>query len=66
MERQPMDWEKNIYKQCDQQGISFQNIQTDDTAQYQKRNNPIKKWTEELTYDPTIPPQGIHPEKTMI
>ena len=29
-------------------GISFQNIQTAHTASYQKTNNQIKKWAEDL------------------
>ena len=39
---------ENICKQSNQQGISLQNIQTAHTAQYQKSNNPIKKWAEYL------------------
>ena len=38
----------DICKQCDQQGLNFQNIQTAHTAQYQKTNNPIKNWAEDL------------------
>ena len=38
---------ENICKQCDQQGINFQNIQTAHTTQQQK-NNPIEKWAEDL------------------
>ena len=33
---------ENICKQCYQQGINFQNIQTVHTAEYQ-RNSPVKK-----------------------
>ena len=33
---------ENICKQCYQQGINFQNIQTAHTAQYQNNNDPIK------------------------
>ena len=40
---------ENIYKQSNAQGINLQNVQTDHAAQYQKKkNNPIKKWAEEL------------------
>ena len=35
----------NICKPCDQEGINLQNIQA---AQYQKTNNPKKKWPEAL------------------
>jgi len=31
-----------------QQGINLQNIQTARTDQYQKTNNPTKKWKEDL------------------
>ena len=37
---------ENIYKQCDQQGINFQNMWTAYTAQYKTKSN--KKWTENL------------------
>ena len=40
---------ENICKRRDQQGITFQNIQTAHTTQHQKKpNNPVKKWAEEL------------------
>ena len=40
---------ENICKQCNQQGINLQNIQTSHIAQYQKNpNNPIHKWAEDL------------------
>ena len=40
---------ENICKQCSQQGIYFQNIETAHTAQYQrKKKNLIKNWTEDL------------------
>ena len=39
--------EENICKQCNRQGINFQNIQTVHTTQQQK-NNPIEKWAEDL------------------
>ena len=37
---------ENICKQCDWQGLNFQNIRTAHTAQYQK-TNPLKKWAED-------------------
>ena len=43
---------ENICKLCNQQGINLQNIQTAHIAQYKKqktKNNPIKKWAEDLT-----------------
>ena len=53
MKSQPIEWDKILWqivkilcKWCDWQGINFQNIQTALTAQ--QRNNPIKKWTEDL------------------
>ena len=39
---------ENIWKQRDQQGLGFQNIQTAHIAQHQKKHNPIKKQTEDL------------------
>ena len=39
---------ENIYKQCSQQGIHFQNKQTVHTAQYQRKKNLIKTWMEDL------------------
>ena len=33
---------ENICKQCNQQGINFQNIQTAYTTQYIYKKNPIK------------------------
>ena len=39
---------ENIFKWIDQQGINLQNIQTAHATQYQKPNNSIKKWTEDL------------------
>ena len=39
---------ENICKQCDRQGLNFQNIQTAHTTQQQQKNNPIKKWAEDL------------------
>ena len=35
--------EENICKWCDQQGINFQNIQTDHTTQKQKNKQPNQK-----------------------
>ena len=39
---------ENICKQRSQQGIHFQNIETAHTAQYQRKKNLIKNWTEDL------------------
>ena len=39
---------ENICKQSNQQGITLQNIQTAHATQYQKTNNPIKKWAKDL------------------
>ena len=38
---------ENLCKQCDRQGLNLQNIQTTYTTQ-QHKNNPIKKWAEDL------------------
>ena len=38
---------ENICKQCDQQRIDLQNLQTALVTKYPK-NNPIKKWAEDL------------------
>ena len=44
MKRHPTDWEKNICKWCDQQGLNFQNIQTAPTIQWPKKTKqPTKK-----------------------
>lgn len=42
---------ENISKQCDRQGINLQNIQTAHVAQYQKANNPVKTWVEDISKD---------------
>ena len=39
---------ENICKQNNWQGINLQNIQTAQVVQYQKTNNIIRKWTEDL------------------
>ena len=39
---------ENNSKWNNRQRINFQNIQAAHTAQYQKRNNPIKKWEKDL------------------
>ena len=38
---------ENICKLSNQQGFNLQNLQTAHAARYQK-NNPIKKWAEDL------------------
>ena len=43
MKRQVSEWEKNICKWSNWQGINFQNIQTAHTAQYQKNKQPNRK-----------------------
>ena len=49
MKRQPTEWEKIFANDTtDRQGINLQNIQTTGAAQYQKTNNPIKKWAKDL------------------
>ena len=35
---------ENTWKQCNQQGINLQNIQTANTTQYQKKSNLVEKW----------------------
>ena len=39
---------ENICKQCNQQGVNFQNIQTARATQFRKSNS-IKKWAEDLS-----------------
>ena len=39
---------ENICKRCNQQGVNTQNIETAPTSQYQKTNNPIKNWAEDM------------------
>ena len=39
---------ENICKQRYQQGINLQNIQTSHGALYQKTENPINKWAEDI------------------
>ena len=39
---------ENICKRCGRQGNNLQDLQTAHAAQYQKTNNPIKKWAEDL------------------
>ena len=41
--RQPTEWEKNICKRNDQQGINLQNIQITHAAQYQNKQPNEKK-----------------------
>ena len=40
---------ENICKQCDQQGISLQNLQIAHVAQYQESKQPNQKWAEDLS-----------------
>ena len=47
MKRQPMEWEENVFKQCDQQGVNIQNTQITHTAQYKKKKSN-QKWVEHL------------------
>ena len=37
MKRQLTEWEKNICKQNNQQGVNLKNIQTGHAAEYQKK-----------------------------
>ena len=39
---------ENICKWSDWQEINLQNVQTTQAAQYQKTNNPIKRWAENI------------------
>ena len=39
---------ENICKSYDQQRVNIKNIQTAHTAQYQKTNDQIQKWAEDL------------------
>ena len=48
MKTQLTETGENICKQCYQQGINLQNIQTVHAAKYQKQKNPVKKWAEDL------------------
>ena len=38
---------ENIYKQCNQQGLNFQNIQIAHVTQYQKNRKLNQKWAED-------------------
>ena len=62
MKSQPIEWDKKLwqivkilYKWCEWKGINFQNIQR--ALRAQQRNNPIKKWTEDLNGN--FPKEGI-------
>ena len=47
--KNPQNGRKSL--QMKQQGINLQNIQTEHVAQYQKANNPIKAWVEDISKD---------------
>ena len=47
-EKRTLTMGENICKQINGQSINLQNIQTAHAARYQKTNNPIKKWVEDL------------------
>ena len=46
VKRQHSEWEKIIANETTK--INFQNIQAAHTTQYQKTNNPVKKWEKDL------------------
>ena len=51
MKIEPAEWDKIFAKDAKLQGITFQNIQTTHTVQYQKKKHPKlkkKKWAEGL------------------
>ena len=48
MKRQPTEWKKISANEVTDKGLVSENMQTTYAAQYQKTNNPIKKWTEYL------------------
>ena len=48
MERQPTDWEKNLWKWCDWKRLNFQNLKTAYTIQWSKKANLLKKWTDDI------------------
>ena len=41
MKRQPTEWEKNLRRLSNQQGINLQNIQTSLTALYEEKNQKM-------------------------
>ena len=45
VKRQPSEWEKMIANETTDKGL---NIQAAHITQYQKTNNPIKKWEKDL------------------
>ena len=47
-EKRTLRMGENIDKRSNWQRINLQNIQAGHAAQYQKTNNPIQKWSEDL------------------
>ena len=48
VKRQPSEQKKIIANETTDEELILQNIQAAHAAQYQKMNNPIKKWAKEL------------------
>ena len=46
--RQPTEWDKLFANEATDMGLILQNIQTTHLAEYQKTNNPVKKWVKDL------------------
>ena len=46
--RQPSEWEKIFANEATDKEVISKNIQAAYAAQYQKTNNPIQKWAEDL------------------
>ena len=51
-EKTTLRMEENNSKLNNGQSINFQNMQAVHAAQYQKTNNPIKKWGKDLNIKP--------------